>query len=130
MGRNCMYDRAMRVRRIDHYNIAAPLPVIEACRRFYTEVLGLVEGHRPPFRSTGFWLYADDHPVMHLVVSARERPAASTDHVAFACEDYDSAVEALRQHGVAFEEDDVPLTDQRQIFLTDPAGVNVELNFR
>ena len=120
----------MRVRKIDHYNIAAPLPVIEECRRFYTAVLGLTEGHRPPFRSTGFWLYADDHPLLHLVVTAKERAGALPDHVAFACEDYDSAVATLRRNGVAFEEDDVPVTDQRQIFLTDPAGVHIELNFR
>ena len=125
-----MYDPAMRVRKLDHYNIAAPAGVIEDCRRFYADVLGLTVGHRPPFRSTGFWLYADDAPIIHLVVRSNERPPAAADHIAFACEDYQSAVELLRRHGIAFEEDDVPLTSQRQIFLTDPAGVHVELNFQ
>lgn len=125
-----MYDHAMRVRKLDHYNIAAPAAIIEDCRRFYSDLLGLTVGHRPPFRSTGFWLYADGEPIIHLVVRPAERPPASADHIAFLCEDYQSAVETLREHGIAFEADDVPLTDQRQIFLTDPAGVHVELNFR
>ncbi|HEY0156261.1 MAG TPA: VOC family protein [Thermoanaerobaculia bacterium] len=120
----------MRVRKLDHYNITGPAAAIEACRRFYSEVLGLTVGHRPPFRSTGFWLYADGHPIVHLTIASKERPATATDHIAFACDDYESAVDTLRRHGVAFEADDVPLTGQRQLFLTDPAGVHLELNFR
>jgi len=38
-------------------------------------------------------------------------------------------LERLRQHGVVHSIDSVPLVNQVQIFLRDPSGVGVELNF-
>jgi catechol 2,3-dioxygenase-like lactoylglutathione lyase family enzyme len=119
----------MRILRLDHYNVSGHAEVIEECRRFYSEVLGMTIGYRPPFRSQGFWLYAGDAPLIHLVISTEERPQANPDHIAFACEDYDSTVATLERLKVAFYATDVPMTSQRQLFLTDPAGVGVELNF-
>ena len=33
---------------------------LEACRRFYADLLGLVVGPRPDFPFPGLWLYAGD----------------------------------------------------------------------
>jgi catechol 2,3-dioxygenase-like lactoylglutathione lyase family enzyme len=121
----------MRITGIDHINIAAPMETLERCVRFYVDVLGLSEGHRPPFRSRGFWLYAGDAPIIHLTEKATSA-AASTgafNHVALACEDFESMEERLRAHGIAFTVNRVPQTSQVQIFVTDPAGVDLELNF-
>ena len=120
----------MRIRGLDHFNISGRPEVIDQCRRFYSEILGLTVGFRPPFRSQGVWLYAGDHPIIHLGSTTLERPSPNPDHIAFACEDYDSAMATLRKFEVPFTEDSVPGTTQRQLFFTDPAGVGVELNFR
>jgi len=106
-------------------------------RDFYCDVLGFTVGPRPPFRSTGFWLYAAGAPVLHLVAAApgseplpevsQRRSAA--DHLAFRCSDLEGTLERLRQHGVAYRVDEVPLLNETQIFLHDPAGMGVELNF-
>jgi catechol 2,3-dioxygenase-like lactoylglutathione lyase family enzyme len=140
----------MNVLRIDHINIRASAELIDRCRDFYVRVLGLREGLRPRFRSRGYWLYAGDAPVVHLSVSdhageaALSEPSESTrgqlspdngqpaalDHFAFACEGLDEVVARLESHGIAFTIDEVPERGQTQLFLKDPAGIGLELNFR
>lgn len=123
----------MGVCRIDHYNIRVPLDRLETLCHFYTEALGLSVGERPPFRSTGFWLYAQNHPLLHLVAFEDDIDApASTgwfNHIALKCRNFNAVVMRLKAHGVAYEVEEVPLLKQRQIFFRDPAGVGVELNF-
>lgn len=122
-----------QILRIDHVNISGSAELLARCRDFYVDVLGLREGHRPPFRSRGYWLYAGDAPVVHL--SQREhgiaaQPPGTLDHYAFACTGLEEMLARLRSHGIAFEMEEVPQRGQTQIFLRDPAGVAIELNFR
>ena len=124
----------MAVNGIDHYNLRAPMPVLERIRDWYRDTIGLRVGERPPFNNRGFWLYAGARPVLHLSEeSAGEShpvPGEGTfDHVAFRCDDFEAMRAALERSGVAFRVADVPLTRTRQIFLEDPAGNGVELNF-
>ena len=121
----------MPIRAIDHINITGPRPMLEACVAFYTEILGLTVGHRPPFRSQGFWLYAGDAPILHLTQAGEGEPGVSGpfNHVAFACEDFDDAQRKLEAHGIPFSMSGVPGTTRVQLFLTDPAGLPIELNF-
>jgi glyoxylase I family protein len=121
----------MRVTGIDHINIGAPMEALERCVRFYVDVLGLSEGHRPPFRSRGFWLYAGDAPIVHLTEKEVDVTASSGafNHLALACEDLESIEARLRTHAIQFTVERVPMTGQVQVFLKDPAGVELELNF-
>src|SRR5207253_850709 len=100
-------------------------------RTFYVEVLGLQDGHRPPFRSRGFWLYAGERPVVHLTVKEHDAPGGRTalDHFAFTCDGLEDVMARLREHGIAFELDPARDTKAAQLFVTDPAGVSLELNF-
>ena len=43
--------------------------------RFYSDLLGLHEGERPPLGFPGAWLYAGDQPVLHIVGGPRLQPA-------------------------------------------------------
>jgi catechol 2,3-dioxygenase-like lactoylglutathione lyase family enzyme len=125
----------MNVLRLDHINIAGPAELIARCRAFYVDVLGLTDGHRPPFLSRGFWLYADDAPVVHLTEHLTERAAGATphegpfSHFAFACEGLEEMTARVRAHAIEFTTDYVPATNQTQLFLHDPAGIPLELNF-
>jgi catechol 2,3-dioxygenase-like lactoylglutathione lyase family enzyme len=134
--------------RLAHYSVRArDLGVSTA---FYTRVLGLRQGPRPPFGFPGRWLYLeDDHEqaeqgCVHLIgadgASARdaylgERPGApgqttgALDHIAFVATDWPACRARLQAFNVAFAERVVPLLGVRQVFLTDPDGVTVELNF-
>jgi catechol 2,3-dioxygenase-like lactoylglutathione lyase family enzyme len=121
----------MPVLALDHVNIAGSASLIERCRTFYVDVLGLTEGHRPVFRSRGHWLYAGGHPIVHLTVKDGDANGAATalDHFAFTCEGLEETMARLREHGVAFTLDPARDTKNAQLFLQDPAGVQVELNF-
>jgi catechol 2,3-dioxygenase-like lactoylglutathione lyase family enzyme len=124
----------MHVRGLSHFNVRAPEEMLERVRDFYAGVLGLSVGHRPGFRSKGFWLYAGAEPIVHLSASdAADVPDAGArgafDHVAFDCEGLREFVERLEHAGVEYEVDEVASLGQVQLFLRDPAGVGVELNF-
>lgn len=121
----------MRVLGLDHVNIVGTAALIERCRAFYVDLLGLTDGPRPPFRSRGFWLYAGGHPVIHLTERAVDAEQASTslDHFAFRCEGFDAAMARLTEHGVPFEVDPARDTKAAQLFVEDPAGISLELNF-
>ena len=117
-----------------HYNLRASRALLDELRDFYCDVVGLAVGQRPPFQSFGYWLYAGECDVLHLVETApgEVRMLGNTttfDHAAFRCTDRGAFEQKLRQHGVPFEIAHVPATDQVQLFLKDPAGNGVELNF-
>ncbi|MBB5014872.1 VOC family protein [Rehaibacterium terrae] len=117
-----------------HNNLRAPQAMIERLRTFYCEVVGLRVGPRPPFRSRGYWLYAGEHDVLHLTIAPDDEPRAGDtpttfDHAAFRCRGLDVYRRRLAELGIAYEVDEVPLTGQVQLFLKDPAGNGVELNF-
>ena len=119
---------------IDHYNLRGSMEVLERIRDWYRDTIGLVVGERPPFRNRGYWLYAGSQPVLHLSEEApgEEHPTpgeGTFDHVAFRCEDFEGMRARLDELGATYRVADVPLTRTRQIFLKDPAGNGVELNF-
>ncbi len=120
---------------IDHVNLRAPADTIERLRRFYVDIIGLDEGPRPRFRSgsRGHWLYAGDDPVLHLSIDATGQTvpdhAGAFNHVAFACENLDAARKRLADAGIAYTTDIVEERQQVQLFLHDPVGLGVELNF-
>ncbi|MBV8856874.1 MAG: VOC family protein [Acidobacteria bacterium] len=126
----------MNIAGLSHFNITAPRELLERVRDFYVEVLGLAVGERPNFMREGFWLYAGPEPIVHLTACGADDPRAGGghgpsffDHVAFNCSGLPSALERLRRSGVPYELAEVPSMGQVQIFLRDPAGVGVELNF-
>jgi len=146
----------MEIKRVDHYSIRTP--DLEASRRFYTDVIGLKEGPRPPFNFPGYWMYSGEPPAdlhnsarnygfVHLMgfdpdnpqslndyVGEREAatPQSGTgalDHVAFAATGREAMIERCRRHKVEFFERAVPLLGLHQMFIKDPNGVMIELNY-
>jgi catechol 2,3-dioxygenase-like lactoylglutathione lyase family enzyme len=106
---------------------------VERARHFYEQFVGLTAGDRPPFRSTGYWLYLDNEPLVHLVQrDPADEPhdgSGNIDHIAFRGTDIESTRAALRAAGLPFREAVVPRDGTAQVFLRDPDGIQVELNF-
>lgn len=124
----------MNVLALDHINLRAEPQLLEALRQFYEEAIGLRVGHRPPFGSRGYWLYAGTAPLVHLqAVDAADlratQVATTMDHVAFAASGFEEVTARLQGLGVPYTTRSVPLTGARQVFLRDPAGNGVELLF-
>ena len=108
---------------------------MERTREFYVNVLGMTVGFRPDLGFPGYWLYVGKSPVVHLVPESNgigAGPSEDTgnfDHVAFLAQDYDATSRHLRALGLEFRSNDVPAARLRQLFLTDPNRVMIELNF-
>ena len=123
----------MNITRIDHINIAAPGPLLEQVRDFYCQVLGLENGFRPDFSSSGYWLYAGDSPLVHLSLSGSLPDSTSRghlDHVAFHASGLQAMIKRLEAAGIKYRCSDIPQLELSQLFFVDPAGVGIEVNFR
>lgn len=125
-----------------HYSVRTS--DLAASRRFYGQVLGLREGSRPPFGFPGAWLYlGEDETGLGVVHLIGEDPGASAylgdrprgegsgdfDHVAFFATDWPGLKARLEAQGVGYVERTVPRLGLLQVFVTDPSGVTVELNY-
>ena len=134
---------------LNHYSIRTT--DLQACERFYCGLLGLAVGPRPPFPFPGLWLYTGDTGVwanaaVHIIGIDRKDPAAlkqylgdrdesslhgtgAVDHVAFFATGLAETMARLQAQGIAPRERTVPLLNLHQVFVDDPNGVVVELNF-
>jgi catechol 2,3-dioxygenase-like lactoylglutathione lyase family enzyme len=105
---------------------------VERTKDFYVR-LGLRAGDRPPFASRGYWMYLGDQPVLHLVQrkdgEGHHDGSGNLDHVAFRAVDLEATKRALTDAAVPFRETIVPHDNTIQIFVRDPDGITVELNF-
>jgi catechol 2,3-dioxygenase-like lactoylglutathione lyase family enzyme len=121
----------MAVDALQHINLRAA--DVERSKDFYVGVIGLRVGPRPPIASAGYWLYLGEQPVVHLVQAAgAANPATgggAVDHVAFHGIDFDATRARISALGVPFREAIIPRDGTRQLFVHDPDGVKIELNF-
>jgi len=122
----------MSVGLLDHFNIRTGK--LDDTVRFYQEVLGLTSGERPNFSFPGAWLYSEGKAVVHLVdISATDERQKSDSgvvhHVAFASRDFAGMKRRLQALAVPFDTREVPGGALWQIFVRDPNGVMIELNY-
>jgi len=130
----------MPLQLLQHFTIE-PLDM-EKTKNFYVDVLGLEVGERPPLGFPGYWLYSGGTPTVHLLGPRQPREGIKTrpagdplndtgrfDHVAFAATGLKEIRERLVKHKVKFRENLVPRINAMQLFIEDPDGVGVELNF-
>lgn len=119
----------MGIELLDHVNINTRN--LEACIRFYGEVLGFENGPRPDFGFPGAWMYCGSQPVIHIMAmdSAPGGTTGPLDHVAFRCTGFEAIRDRLAESGLKFEQNIVPDFKIKQLFVRDPDGVKIELNF-
>ena len=88
---------------LDHVNIRTAN--LAALRRFYSDVLGLKDGARPPFKFGGAWLYCGEQAAVHLV-EVGQAPAGHQpriEHFAFRAAglaDFLARASQARAHGL------------------------------
>jgi catechol 2,3-dioxygenase-like lactoylglutathione lyase family enzyme len=123
----------MPVGLVDHFNIVISQSQAEATLRFYKEVVGLTEGFRPDFGRPGWWLYAGDHPVLHISlrqVPPTAGPTGSFDHIALNATDWPEMKARLERHKVPWREQLVEGNRVGlQVFFEDCNGLVIELDY-
>jgi catechol 2,3-dioxygenase-like lactoylglutathione lyase family enzyme len=128
----------MALEALEHYTIQCK--DLAGTRDFYRDVLGLTEGPRPKLGFAGHWLYCGEVPVVHLLGADGALPenrgcdpggdTGAFDHIAFRGRDVDTTLASLRKHGIAFRENQIRDFGLHQVFVRDPNGIMVEMNFR
>jgi catechol 2,3-dioxygenase-like lactoylglutathione lyase family enzyme len=133
----------MPLTKMEHYLVLTS--DIEATKDFYCDALGMRVGMRPPLAFPGYWLYLGEIPCIHIAewetyaahsreqgipVSKRASGTGPLDHIAFNAENFDEVLARLERHGVRPGRNVVAGTPLRQVFLTDPNGVKIEINIR
>lgn len=134
---------------LNHFSIRTT--DLDATRRFYEQVLGLTVGPRPEFPFPGLWMYRGPHDsysnaAVHIIGMDPNDPvglkaylgdrdvsslkgSGAVDHVAFFAEGLGGMLEHLRAQGVDVRQRTVPSLGLHQLFLDDPNGVVIELNY-
>ena len=133
----------MPLLRMEHYLVLSD--DIDKTKDFYCDALGMREGFRPKLDFPGYWLYFGDTPCIHIAEwqtyaawtqaksasrSRRKPTAPAPSTILRSTRAFQRDAGATRRHGFKLSEnllDDIGL---RQLFLYDPNGVAIELNFR
>jgi catechol 2,3-dioxygenase-like lactoylglutathione lyase family enzyme len=122
-----------------------------ATKDFYVSVLGLDVGPRPEFPFPGYWLYQGPTDVysnaaVHIIgidpqdasglsqylgdrAPAELKGSGALDHIAFFATELQGMLSRLSSLGIEARRRDVPGLGLHQLFLDDPNGIVVELNY-
>ena len=140
----------MPLTKIAHYSIRTL--DLEATRKFYTGVMGLTVGPRPPFKFPGLWLYNGSHDsydnaVVHIIGIDPDDPqglkdylgdrdldslkggTGTFDHSEFAATDVEVMLYHLKKNSVPVRERTVPGLNLNQVVLDDASCVIIGLNY-
>lgn len=128
---------------LNHYFVRAS--DLERSRRFYCDVLGFEEMPRPDFAFPGYWLGVGGKTQVHMGPHGIENadlhylgttPRSATDnsgvvdHIAFLAVDPDSFARCFGALGLVARRRYLPDIQLFQLFVTDPDGLTIELNFQ
>ena len=124
---------------------------LEATKHFYVNVLGLQVGPRPEFPFPGYWLYqgptdAYQNAAVHIIGIDKDDESGLTnylgdrdqtqlkgsgalDHVAFFATGLADMLVRLKNCNIEPRQRDVPGIGLHQLFLDDPNGIVIELNY-
>ena len=121
---------------VDIHHVAIKTRDVDKTVRFYNEVLGTHSVHRPDFGFPGAWLQMGS-TMFHLYggKAAESRDGsvatggAAVDHIALTAHDFDAMRQVLATHRLDWRENNIPSAGLWQLFVHDPNGVLIELNF-
>ena len=124
---------------LDHVNIQTTR--LAETVDFYRDVIGL-QVRDPPGLDPRLvqWMHDEDaRAIIHLSTVGSllgEGPAevlgaktGAVHHVALLCSGHDAMVARIKAHGLAYRLNHVAVVDLKQIFVEDPNGVLLELNY-
>jgi catechol 2,3-dioxygenase-like lactoylglutathione lyase family enzyme len=134
----------MPLSHIEHFLVAAD--DIDKTGEWYCRVLGMKEGPHPDFGFPVKWLYLGDRDIVHIGPSAKQagenqkkylgRTSQDTgsgtgalDHIAFRATGLQQMMAHLKSQGVTFNQRRASGQALFQLFLFDPNGIKVELNY-
>jgi catechol 2,3-dioxygenase-like lactoylglutathione lyase family enzyme len=122
-------ETEMTLMRLDHVNIRTSN--LAAMIEWYVDILGLVEGPRPPFDFAGAWLYIGDAPIVHLV-GVKNEPRSiepKIEHFAISATGLKVFLAKLKSREVVYSLDEVPDFPIVQVNIRDCDGNHIHIDF-
>ena len=122
---------------IDIHHVTIKTQNLEATNEFYVDVLGMTYADRPDLGFPGTWFNLG-RTMVHIVAGSAAvdgdgkvapEGGASVDHIAIAARDFDAARQNLIDHDLEWRQSSIPDAKLWQLFVHDPSGVLIELNF-
>ena len=132
----------MPVTELNHYFVRSR--DLEKSRHFYCHVLGFEIMPRPDFPFPGYWLGVNGAIQVHMgqdgipeaekyyygtTAGSAKDNAGVVDHIAFLATDPEAFARRFRELGVSSRERYFAEVALFQIFIADPDGLTIELNF-
>lgn len=134
----------MPVSHIEHFLIAAD--DLDATRDWYARVLGMTSGPHPDFGFPVHWMYVNGVDVVHIGPSAKSAGdiqkkylgrtsqdsgagTGAVDHIAFRATGLSQMMRHLKAEGIQFSQRRANGQALFQLFLYDPNGIKIELNY-
>ena len=135
----------MALESLDHCSIRTA-KLKETCE-FFVNILGLKVGYRPDLKFPGEHLYLENKAVIHLIgidendtsglleelggITDPDKLEGSGafDHIAFRAKNYKNFLKILDKNKIPYFKRKVPGMNLNQIFLKDPNGITIELNY-
>jgi catechol 2,3-dioxygenase-like lactoylglutathione lyase family enzyme len=122
---------------VDLHHVGIRCKDVETSERFYTEVLGMAKVDRPNFDFPGAWLQMGT-TMFHLMGGyAAQGPngdyftgSAAVDHLAINARQFDAMRQRLESFALKYRENNIVPFGIWQLFVDDPDGIVIELNFR
>ncbi len=123
---------------LDLHHVAIKSKNLEETVEFYTEVLGMEQVERPEFSFPGAWLqmgetmfhiYGGDPAKTHSGNYKYNQRVSPIDHIALRASGFDEMKETLKKHKCEWRQMNIPDFKLWQLFVLDPSGVLIELNF-
>ncbi|MCM0021235.1 MAG: hypothetical protein NBV67_14680 [Tagaea sp.] len=122
------------------FHIAIKTADLAATKRFYCEVMGLLEVPRPPFGFPGAWLalpMPGGSAIIHVYAGDAAKDGSghvpvgtsAIDHVSITASGYHEFRARFERYGLPYREFLVPGRTLWQLFVYDPSGVQLELTF-
>ena len=132
----------MPLTELNHYFVRAN--DLEKTKDFYCDVLGFEVMPRPTFPFPGYWLGVNGKIQVHMGPDGIDNAhlyylgtpknavtdhAGVVDHIAFVASEPGGFIRRFKERGLDFQPRSLPEFDLYQIFVKDPNGLTIELNF-
>jgi catechol 2,3-dioxygenase-like lactoylglutathione lyase family enzyme len=132
----------MPVTELNHYLLRAN--DLECTKDFYVNVLGFEVMPRPDFPFPGYWLGINGKIQVHMAQAgvpnselyylgspknAAKSNSGVIDHIAFLATEPEKLIDHLKKLGVPIRPRSFPESKLFQLFVQDPDGLTIELNF-
>tara|TARA_B100000686_G_C16766750_1_gene962349 strand:- start:1066 stop:1530 length:465 start_codon:yes stop_codon:yes gene_type:complete len=120
----------------DLHHLAIKCVDVNATVQFYNDVIGSHSVKRPNFDFPGAWLQFGT-TMIHLYggdaaknsKGGHDSGSAAIDHIALTAYGFDEMQQTLERKKLVWRQFDIPSFNLWQLFVFDPNGVLVELNF-